>query len=274
MLDLAIGTQRLSSLLPSARREVHRIVAKCTASAHARSYSSRLIHSSIVCGSFCPAPKVTVGTPWRTIQFASSPPFAARMFGTAPMPDTAAIARLTTGRLSFMRNGAENLDLPTICADRADGDIGGRAAVIVEGHDRRAKVGSLDVARAPQPALLAHAEQKRDRRMIELLLRELGRQRDENAAATAVVAAERGLRRIDDLAAGKLWLSPRAQRHRVHVGHEQDSRLVVHRAAAGQIDDEVAGLGRHGDPRICVVEADRTCRHTAFLPRRKDLPSN
>jgi len=38
----------------------HRIVASCTASAHARSYSSRLICSSIVYGSFCPAPKVTV----------------------------------------------------------------------------------------------------------------------------------------------------------------------------------------------------------------------
>jgi len=59
----SIGNQRLSSLLPSARREVHRIVASCTASPHARSYSWRLIHSSIVCGSFCPAPKVTVGTP-------------------------------------------------------------------------------------------------------------------------------------------------------------------------------------------------------------------
>src|SRR5947207_3055427 len=86
-------------------RDAQRIVASWTARAHARSYSSRLIHSSIVCGSFCPAPKVTVGTPWRTIQFASNPPFAARMFGVAPMPDTAATARLTTGRLSFMRNG-------------------------------------------------------------------------------------------------------------------------------------------------------------------------
>src|SRR3954471_7144330 len=61
----------------------HRIVASCSASAQARSYSSRLIHSSIVCGSFWPAPKVTVGTPWRTIQFASSPPLAARMVGLA-----------------------------------------------------------------------------------------------------------------------------------------------------------------------------------------------
>src|ERR1700722_9760572 len=89
----------------SARREAHPIVASRTASAHARSYSSRLIHSSMVCGSFWPAPKVTVGTPWRTIQFASSPPFAARIAGVPPTLDTAATARLTTGRLSFMRNG-------------------------------------------------------------------------------------------------------------------------------------------------------------------------
>ncbi len=56
------------------------------------------------------------------------------------------------------------------------------------------------MARAVKPALLAHAEQKRDWRMIELLFRKLGRQRDENATAGAVVAAERGLRLIDDLA--------------------------------------------------------------------------
>src|SRR5471030_1306367 len=38
----------------------HGIVASRMASAHARSYSSRLIHSSMVCTSFWPAPKVTV----------------------------------------------------------------------------------------------------------------------------------------------------------------------------------------------------------------------
>ena len=48
-----------------------------------RSNSSRLIHSSTVCTSFWPAPKVTVGMPWRTIQLASSPPLVARMFGRA-----------------------------------------------------------------------------------------------------------------------------------------------------------------------------------------------
>ena len=41
---------------------IHRIVASSSAIAQARSYSSRLIHSSIVCGSFCPTPNVTVGT--------------------------------------------------------------------------------------------------------------------------------------------------------------------------------------------------------------------
>ena len=170
-----------------------------------------------------------------------------------------------------MRGAAKDLDLPAIRADGADGDIGGGAAVVVEGHHRRAQIGGPDVARAIKPALLAHAEQQRDRRMIELLLGQLGRQRDENAAAGAVVAAERGLRLIDDLAAGKLRLRAGAQRHGVHVGHEHDPRLVVHRAAAGQIDDEVAGLGRHGNAGVGVVEADRIIRHAAFPQRRGEL---
>ena len=63
--------------------------------------------------------------------------------------------------------------------------------------------------------------------MIKLLLRKLGRQRDENAAAGAVVAAERSLRFVDDLTAGKLRLRSGAQRNGVHVGHEHNPRLVV-----------------------------------------------
>ena len=47
----------------AARELTHRIVASRTASAQPRSNSSRLIHSSIVCASFWPAPKVTVGMP-------------------------------------------------------------------------------------------------------------------------------------------------------------------------------------------------------------------
>src|SRR5262249_41303325 len=54
---------------------------------------------------------------------------------------------------------AKNLDLPAIRADSADGHIRGRAAVVVEGHDWRAEVGGLDVARTPQSALFPHAKQ-------------------------------------------------------------------------------------------------------------------
>src|SRR6202035_5665677 len=105
LTDGCSGNQLAFASWASARREAHPHVASRIARAHARSYSSRLIHSSMVCGSFWPAPKVTVGTPWRTIQFASSPPFAVRIAGVPPTLDTAATARLTTGRLSFMRNG-------------------------------------------------------------------------------------------------------------------------------------------------------------------------
>ena len=110
--------------------------------------------------------------------------------------------------------------------------------------------------------------------MIKLLLRKLGRQRDENAAAGAVVAAERGLRFIDDLPAHKLGLRTGAQRHRVHVGHEHDPRLVVHRATPRQIDNEVAGLRRHRNACVRVVQADRIRRHAALLQRRGKLAPN
>ena len=55
------------------------------------------------------------------------------------------------------------------------------------------------------------------------------------------------------------------------MGHEQDARLVVHRAATGQIDDEIAGLGRHGNARIGIVEPDRIGGHAGFLQRRGKL---
>ena len=38
------------------------------------------------------------------------------------------------------------------------------------------------------------------------MLSELGRERYENAAAAAIVSAERGFRQVDDLAAGELRL--------------------------------------------------------------------
>ncbi|MHC2320910.1 hypothetical protein ACVIHC_007956 [Bradyrhizobium diazoefficiens] len=162
--------------------------------------------------------------------------------------------------------------VPAVGPDRADDHVGGRAAVVVERHHRRAELVELDVARAVEPALLAHAEQQRDRRMIELLLFEFGGQRHQHTAAAAIVAAERGLRLVDDLAPRFLRLGAGAQRHGVHVGHEHDARLVVQRAAAGQVDDEVAGLGRHRNAGVGVVEPDRLRRHAALLQRGGELP--
>jgi hypothetical protein len=57
------------------------------------------------------------------------------------------------------------------------------------------------------------------------------------------------------------------------VRHEHDPRQVVHCAPAGQIDNEIAGLRRHGNACIGVVEADRGRRHATFLQRRAELAS-
>ena len=40
---------------------------------------------------------------------------------------------------------------------------------------------------------------------------------------------------------------------------------------AGQVDDQVAGLGRHRDARVGVIEVDRARRHAGLLQRRGDL---
>jgi hypothetical protein len=107
--------------------------------------------------------------------------------------------------------------------------------------------------------------------MIELLLRQLGCQCDQNAAAGAVVSAQRGLRFIDYLSAGKLRPRSRGKRHGVHVGHEHDPRLVVHHAAPGQIDNKVAGFRRNRNACVRVIEADRVRRHAAFFQRPGEL---
>src|ERR1700694_3150712 len=92
--------------------------------------------------------------------------------------------------------------------------------------------------------------------MIKLLLRQLGRECNENAAAAAVVAAERGLRLIDDLAAGKLRLRSGAQRHGVHVGHEHDPRLVVHRVGTGiRVLASSRRIASAGTPLSCSTAA-------------------
>jgi hypothetical protein len=58
------------------------------------------------------------------------------------------------------------------------------------------------------------------------------------------------------------------------VSHEHDPRLVVHGALPRQIDDEIAGLCRHGNACVGVVEADRARRHATFLQRRAELASD
>ena len=48
----------------------------------------------------------------------------------------------------------------------------------------------------------------------------------------------------------------------------------MHRAAAGQIDDEVAGFGRHGNARVGVVEPDRVTGHANVLQRRAKIAAD
>ncbi len=170
-----------------------------------------------------------------------------------------------------MRRAAEELHLPAIRPDGAHHDVGRQAPIVVESHDRLAERVAIDMTAAPQAAFLAYAEQQRDRRMVELLPEQLGRERREHAATGPVVAAERGLRRVDDLAALPLRPGAGAQRHRIHVRHEQQPRLIAERAGSRKIDDQVSGLGRHRYPLVRVIEPDRALRHAGRPQRRADL---
>ena len=107
--------------------------------------------------------------------------------------------------------------------------------------------------------------------MIGLLPQELGGQRHQHGAAGAVVAAQSRLGRVDDLLALPLRLRPGAQRHGVHVRHEEQPVGRLERAAAGQVDDEVAGLGRQGNAGVGIVEADGARGHAGLLQRRDQL---
>jgi hypothetical protein len=127
------------------------------------------------------------------------------------------------------------------------------------------------MAASPQAAFLAHAEQQRDRRMVELLPDELSREGRKNRATGPVVAAERRLGRIDDLAALPLRPGAGAQRHRIHVRHEQEAGLIAQGAGTWKIDDQVSGFGRHRYPLVRVVETDGAFRHAGLLKRRADV---
>ena len=99
----------------------------------------------------------------------------------------------------------------------------------------------FELARAVQAALLAHREEQRDRRMRQLVLEERLGEHDEHGAARAVVAAERRRAVRDDAVALAPRLGAGAERHGVEMGREQQPRS---RPRSGQVDDQVAGLGR------------------------------
>jgi hypothetical protein len=107
--------------------------------------------------------------------------------------------------------------------------------------------------------------------MLELLPDKLRRQGRKHGATGPVVAAKRRLCRVDDLSAAQLRPGAGAQRHRIHMGHEQEARLIAQRAVAGKIDDQVSGFGRHRDALVRVIETDGALRHAGFLKRRRDV---
>ena len=92
-------------------------------------------------------------------------------------------------------------------------------------------------------------------------------QRDEQRDAGASVAAERRGAVRDDAIALAPRLGAGAERHRVEMGGEQQARS---RPRAGQVDDQIAGLGRQRDALVGVVEADRRSRHADLLQRVAD----
>ena len=80
-------------------------VARRTARRQPWANSSRSTYSLTVLISYCPAPMVTVGTPWRKSQLASRPPLEKTVVGFNPSALTAFLACATAGSSSFMLNG-------------------------------------------------------------------------------------------------------------------------------------------------------------------------
>ena len=102
-------------------------------------------------------------------------------------------------------------------------------------------------------------------------LRGQGRQ---HRTARAIVAAECRLRRIDDLSSLALRPGTGAQRHSVHVRHEEQPIRICSCTAARQIDDEVARLSGQGNARVSVIEADGARRNAGVLERGDQLLAN
>ena len=134
--------------------------------------------------------------------------------------------------------------------------------------DRAAEIGRVQFARAMQAALLAHGEQQGDRRVRQLVLDAASRQATTSSAhAGAGIAAERGGAVGDDAVALAPRLGAGAERHGVEMGREQQPRSGPR---SGQVDDQIARLGRQRNALVGVVEADGRRRHADLLQRVAD----
>ncbi len=140
------------------------------------------------------------------------------------------------------------------------------AAVEVKTGDRAAEVGRVQVLRAEEAAFFSHGKKQCDRRVRQVLPNEFRRERDKNRTTGAVVAAERGgaFQFVDDALSGDLRLRARAQRHGIHVRHEQNG-LGVLLARAGQLHDEVADGRWFRNAGVGVVEGNGVGWHTDFF---------
>ena len=153
-----------------------------------------------------------------------------------------------------MRGAAEDLRFPAVGADRSDDDVVCATAIEVECNLGATEVGLVDEAGAPQTTFFADGEQKSERGMRQLLMRKFARQRCKDGTARPIVTAEGRLDTVDDLALDEFRLRAGAQRYRIHMRHEHQARRILQLAASGQIDDQVAGLGRQGDTLVSIVE--------------------
>ena len=151
-----------------------------------------------------------------------------------------AVLRLAAG----VTGDAVNIDCHSVAAGRADGDLGGRAAVEVERQFRFAQGAEPGQPGAVQADFFLHRPQQRQRRMGDAAAQQRHRRRQQGTGTGAVVGAQTGFRvgRHNSLA-----LPHRARtdtdRHGVYMGDEHAPRTGDR---AGQLQHEVADLPASG----------------------------
>ena len=149
-------------------------------------------------------------------------------------------------------------DVEPVAARGTDRDLLDRAPIEVEGELWPAEIGRIRKPRAPEAHLLLDREEERQRWMGDVVPQDLERRREHDRAAGPVVGPETGHR------IGALYEPPRhhrlrteADRHRVHVGHEQSPRAGER---ARQLDDQVADIALERRLGVRLVERDRRLR--------------